>query len=150
MKELESMKNKLISLLNIGDGCWEYTGGLNCYGYGQFWWKGNIRAHRASWLVFNGEIPDGLFVLHRCDNRKCCKPDHLFLGDHQDNATDRVQKNRGLVGEQHGEAKLTNKQVYEIRNRYVFRFNSRSLANEFGVSIGTIRKIGAGVTWKKV
>lgn len=78
-------------------GCWEWTAGLNSAGYGQFsnWPSAPQRAHRVSWEFANGEIPDGLCVLHRCDNRPCVNPAHLFLGTKGDNIRDCFAKGRG-------------------------------------------------------
>lgn len=80
---------------DIGN-CWEWTGRLNQYGYGE---HENKLAHRIAWeLSWNGEIPAGAFICHRCDNRKCVRPSHLFLGNALLNAVDRDQKGRGLGG----------------------------------------------------
>jgi hypothetical protein len=79
----------------IADGCWEWAASLNDAGYGQMSVNGvPDRAHRISWHIHRGEIPDGLFVLHKCDNRRCVKPDHLFLGTHADNMRDMSRKGR--------------------------------------------------------
>jgi hypothetical protein len=80
------------------DGCWEWTGAcFKCGGYGQFTIEHGqqVRAHRHSWELHNGPIPKGLWVLHRCDNPKCVRPDHLFLGTCTDNARDMMAKGRG-------------------------------------------------------
>lgn len=97
--------------------CWEWTGGVNRKGYGQYRGK---RSHRFAWEVYNGKVPDGLFVLHKCDNRKCCNPSHLFLGTHYDNMEDMKSKNRTLrlMGEQNHNYKITNQQILEIRMNY--------------------------------
>lgn len=77
------------------DGCWRWTGPLHAFGYGLIWRGGNnVGAHRISWEIHVGPIPDGLFVLHRCDNPPCVRPDHLFLGTQADNIHDMVAKGR--------------------------------------------------------
>lgn len=78
-----------------GTGCWEWTGSTIPKGYGQFRYDGdNELAHRISWAIANGPIPDGVMVCHHCDNRICVRPDHLFLGDAFDNMQDMVAKGR--------------------------------------------------------
>lgn len=77
------------------DGCWEWTGGLLSSGYGAcFVGAYSTGAHRVSWELANGPIPDGLWVLHHCDNRPCVRPDHLFLGTVLDNNRDAIAKGR--------------------------------------------------------
>ncbi|MGW2169160.1 HNH endonuclease signature motif containing protein [Streptomyces sp. NPDC001705] len=78
------------------DGCWEWGASRHRNGYGQFHLPGkrHALAHRASWLLLFGPIPDGLHVLHRCDNRPCVRPDHLFLGTRVDNMQDMAAKGR--------------------------------------------------------
>ena len=77
-------------------GCHVWTGARNVWGYGRVHWGGKMySAHRVAWKFAHGAIPDGKFVLHRCDNRGCVNPDHLFLGTAKDNARDMVAKGRG-------------------------------------------------------
>lgn len=77
------------------DGCWDWLGSLNQFGYGQVSWQGkSIGAHRAAHEVAKGPIPEGLHVMHTCDNRKCVNPEHLFLGTRSDNMRDMVAKGR--------------------------------------------------------
>ena len=79
-------------------GCWEWIGTITNEGYGVFGVEGGFSsAHRFSWKIHYGDIPDGLLVLHKCDNRKCVNPEHLFLGTHQDNMRDKIAKGRWRV-----------------------------------------------------
>lgn len=77
-------------------GCLIWLGGISDHGYGSISINGKMeRTHRASWIAYNGPIPDGLHVLHKCDLPLCINPEHLFLGTHQDNMKDRSRKKRG-------------------------------------------------------
>ena len=83
-------------------GCWGWVGASSGAGYGHTRIGGrNISAHRTSWELHFGAVPDGMCVLHRCDNRRCVRPDHLFLGTLSDNSRDCVEKGR------HGQARKT-------------------------------------------
>jgi hypothetical protein len=79
------------------DDCWEWRGAVNTKGYGVFGHcRGERMAHRFAWIAENGVIPEGQFVLHRCDNRLCCNPQHLFLGSKADNNADMYRKGRDI------------------------------------------------------
>ena len=85
-------------------GCWLWTAYRDSKGYG-FAVPGRGQkqlAHRVSWVLHFGQIPDGLLVLHKCDNPPCVRPDHLFLGTHADNAADMVAKDRQASGDRNG------------------------------------------------
>src|SRR5882762_2517021 len=116
-----TMLEKLKSLTSIReDGCWMFLGPWNSHGYGHLSYDGHVyRAHRASWELYNGPIPDDLNVLHKCDNRWCINPEHLFLGTLKDNADDMRAKGRDTygenVGEKNGQAVLTSDEVLQIR-----------------------------------
>ena len=127
-------------------GCHEWMGQINRYG--KFRYKGGQLAHRFSWELNYGPIPEGLHVLHRCDNPSCVRPDHLFLGTHNDNMKDKVLKGRAsrFVGEAHPGAKLTWEAVEYIRSDQRV---ARILAEEMGVSKTTIRDIRRGEIWTR-
>ena len=143
---LERFEDKFIKSI----GCWEWRASKGNKGYGQFLINGQIRqAHRVSYQLYVGEIPEGLYVCHRCDNPGCVNPSHLFLGTQTDNMRDCENKGRGVhpSGEQHYFAKLTEKQVAEIRARRNDGTTQTDLANEYGVSQPTISHIFCGDTW---
>lgn len=110
-------------------------------------------AHRLSYLLFNGPIPDGYEVCHKCDNPACINPEHLFLGTRQDNVNDREIKGRNIVkiGEEQPRAKLTKKAVKQCRDLY-FRggISYEKLAKRFGVAKRTMMRAIKGITWKCV
>ncbi len=92
---LERMKNKLLKYSQKNGECLNWTGKVNIHGYGETKNRSKrIFAHRAAYLVWKGEIPSGLFVLHTCDNRRCINPDHLWIGTSKDNVRDMISKNR--------------------------------------------------------
>jgi len=118
-------------------GCLEWTGHRDEWGYGRY--GADKRAHRVSYAEAFGPIPDGMLVCHRCDNPRCVEPSHLFLGTNGDNTADRIFKGRCCF------AKLTREQVAVIRQDS----RSRSIvADEYGVSITTIRRIRSGKSWR--
>jgi len=97
----EELRHQLFSQIQLEDGplkspCWIFLGIHNSSGYGQLLHNGGFRAaHRVSWVIHNGPIPGGLWVLHICDQPSCCNPDHLWLGSPQENMADMVAKHRG-------------------------------------------------------
>ena len=91
----ETDQDRFWSKVERGDGCWHWRGAAERSGYGSFRFRGRAqRAHRVSWVLTNGTIAEGMHVLHRCDNPACVRPDHLFLGTHQDNMDDKSAKGR--------------------------------------------------------
>lgn len=99
--------------------CWEWRGATNETGYGVFYAGKRYKSHRYAWESEYGSIPDGMNVLHRCDNPPCVRPSHLFLGTKKDNTHDMIKKGRlvvpGLKGEGNANHKLTERDVLEIR-----------------------------------
>ena len=134
------------------DECWEWLACKSGCGYGQSTIKKKkYGAHRISWLLHNGEILDGLLVCHRCDNPACVNPSHLFLGTQKDNIGDMHKKERGMVGEKQKMHKLTEKQVIEIREKYIpYKYSEYKLAEEYGVARTTIQAIVEYKTWAHV
>ena len=117
--------------------------------------KRNVRASRISWELHRGPVPEGLWLLHHCDNPPCVNPDHLFLGTPADNSADRDRKGRrnpliGSAGEDHPRARLTEEQVRAIRAEYDAEGTThQKLADRYGVSRTTITMILTGVNWKR-
>ena len=132
-------------------GCWLWTGTVGDTGYGWIHINGGrIRAHRYSWKIHMGDIPAGMYVLHKCDVRLCVNPGHLFLGTHQDNMRDATIKGRMSRGEKCGTGKLSNNQALEIKRRLkTGEYNTlAALGVEYGVSGASIEDIKAERTWR--
>lgn len=130
-------------------GCWNWNGVIRRDGYGVFRLnRKNIAAHRAVFELFNGPIPDGLYVCHKCDNRACVNPSHLFLGTPLDNSLDMVAKGRSSYGEKSGIAKLKEDDVELIKRMKDSGIRQFILAKKFGVSQGTISLIVLKKSWK--
>lgn len=135
-------------------GCWVWVASIGQYGYGQLGWKEGEsmkwgRAHRVAYELYVGPVPKGVHVLHRCDNRRCVNPDHLFLGNHAENMRDMAAKGRrkGIAfGARNGNAKLIDADVLEIRSSYHRGTLQRVIAQRFGVSRATVSRVIA--TWK--
>jgi hypothetical protein len=94
-------------VVNEKTGCWDWVKSKNCKGYGMFRSHVSNKAHRFSYHHFVGVIPNGLHVLHKCDNPSCVNPEHLFLGTHQDNMADKVDKGRHKNGRENDSYKPT-------------------------------------------
>ncbi len=167
----ETIKRFLDKLEKQGD-CWIWTASKRNKGYGAIAWIDpksrkaiNERAHRVSFRLFNGDIPENLFVLHRCDNPACCNPDHLFLGTKADNNRDMVEKGRHVSGGthcgshypsgkwksglSHWNAKINENIVREIRKDKETMSYSQ-LKKKYGLSQTCLFKIVHRRTWNHV
>ena len=137
--------------------CWIWTGHVNKeWGYGMVRRKGRPRlTHRWAWELTNGEIPAGLMVCHHCDVPACVNPTHLFLGTHQDNMDDMIRKCRArhdapAVGSANGAAKLTEKDIPQIRRLIFYGLSNAEIGRAFSVGLSNISAIRVGKTWKHV
>ncbi len=138
--------DRFVSKVSFGDGCWEWTASKNIDGYGLFdLERRQEKAHRAAWIFHNGGIPAWASVCHRCDNPGCVRPEHLFLGTHQENMDDAKHKGRCHLGERHGASKLTWEKIDKIRLMRGQPQKVISLA--FGVSQSAVSKILSGELW---
>jgi hypothetical protein len=138
------------STMNAETGCMEWTRTLNQGGYGTLKYKQKGRmAHRFMWEYKNGLIPDGLHVCHKCDNRKCINPDHLFLGTAKDNMQDMLAKNRAnkAKGEDSFFAKLSSEQITAIRSDIR---PQHVIAKDYGICQANVCLIKKRQTWAHV
>lgn len=145
-------------------GCWEWTASLNQHGYGNLpsrigaAGKNELLSHRVSWIINIGPIPDGADVLHQCDNPKCVRPDHLFLGTHAENMKD--MKNKGRHGSVRTKEYFQRGSVhyaYRVRGKKItkeiaseilaMRGSQASIGNQYGVSQSMVSKIKCGKGW---
>jgi hypothetical protein len=147
-----SLHDRFMTKVEKSDGCWVWRASTDSRtGYGRFGLHPGAApwlAHRVSYSLFVGPIPDGLWVLHHCDNPPCVRPDHLFVGTHGDNMADAAAKGRLATGEKNGQAKLTAEKVGAIRREYVSgSVSHRELAGRYGVGRSHIGAILRGERW---
>ena len=133
--------------------CWNWIAYKDRDGYGQIWFNRKmLLAHRFSWMIHFDSIPEGLLVCHKCDNKSCVNPNHLFLGTNKDNTKDMFDKGRASLrsGENQIQAKLTYRKVKKIISLYrTKKYLQREIGIKFGVSQPTISNILNSKTWSK-
>ena len=176
----EKIIKRFWSKVEVSDGCWLWLDALVGIGYGRFYIdeaRPYCRAHRFSWELEHGPIPDGLSCLHDCDTPACVRPSHLFLGTTADNVADRVAKGRSATGLRHGRhtrpdrtargdrnisrknpslrrgarngnAAVDEAQVKEIRRRAATGEARKVLSIEFDISRSQINRIVSGYAWR--
>jgi hypothetical protein len=144
-----------------GEGCWEWQAATNKFKYGTFSngsgaSKTQKNAHRWAWELTFGPIKDGLYVLHRCDNPLCVRPDHLRLGTQQENIREMHQKGRGWQeryperikrAEDHWLSKMTWEKVREMRARFDAGESAKSLGGDYGIKNSQAQRICTRKSW---
>jgi len=132
-------------------GCWLWMEATAPNGYGNLCLTADggrkESAHRFSWKIHYGDIPFGIYVCHKCDTPACVRPDHLFLGTHQNNMDDKVAKGRVPRGAAAGVAKLTDEKVMEILK---YEESHARAAKKFGVTVKVIKMIRWNRAWKHI
>lgn len=130
-------------------GCWEWTRARDKDGYGKIRVSNVMqRAHRVSYEFFNGEIPEGLIVRHKCDNPCCINPEHLEIGTHKDNTQDAIMRNRrSSKGTDNVKAKLTPEEVLQI---YTDPRGCVELSKIYHVGPNAVSRIKRGISWQHV
>lgn len=142
----------ILDRVTIGDGCWEWQRGKTTAGYGLFGVGARpsiqyIYAHRKSYEIWIGEIPDGAEVLHRCDNPSCVRPSHLKADSHKANMADMSKKGRACRGEDMWSNKLSESQVWEVYRLGSLGMYHHDIGAKFGVTRSNIGAILKGRSW---
>ncbi len=138
------------------NGCWDWKGPVSRGGYGAMSCNRNIgpdRAHRASWVIYKGPIPEGMFVCHNCpngDNPICSNPKHLYIGTPAQNSSDMIKKNRKCIGSKVPTAKLTEDNVRTIKVLIKQKISYPKIARMFNVGVSTIARISKNISWSHV
>jgi len=131
--------------------CWNWTAGINRDGYGKFWWNNReIGAHRFSWIITNGNIPEGKLVLHKCNNPGCVNPSHLYIGDGSDNMIDKSHS--GYKHKQLAQRCVSASDISTIKKLFFQGIKQDGIATRLGISQATVSNIirgkhGTGSVW---
>lgn len=130
------------------DECWPWIGavkGVTGKQYGHFWYGvdgyRNIGAHQFAWILKNGAIPEGVWILHRCDFMLCCNESHLFPGDSESNIADMVAKHRNRFSERHSHCRLTDAQILDIREACARGEVQQAVADRFGINQSHVSRV---------
>jgi len=146
---VKSIEQRFWAKVAKSETCWLWIGATHPHGYGLLQrggrGEGLIRAHRLSYELHIGAIPDGVLVLHRCDTPSCVNPDHLFLGNHRDNSRDMSDKRRWR-----NQSTRTEDEIREIRARREAGESLKSIAASFDMTVSGVCNIATGRNWKHV
>ncbi len=137
------------------DQCWPWTASTDLSGYGRFGFREILlSAHRVAWEITYGDIPFKKHVLHHCDNPRCCNPEHLFIGTHQDNMADRDKKGRGktcvLKGEKNPNSRFKEVDIIEMRGMVKQGYKQGDVAKKFNTAQSVISNIINYKNWKHI
>jgi len=154
MNDKERFEDKYFKHSN---GCWEWIGALTSFDYGAFW-LGNetVRAHRFSYELYVGSIPDDLCILHKCNNRRCVNPGHLYLGTYLDNVNDSVKAGTHCTnheinfGDHRTNTKLSRSDIVCIRKMLRDKIKRWLIAWIYQIGYPNISLIATGKTWVEV
>jgi predicted XRE-type DNA-binding protein len=150
---MKTLEERFFNKVNKTHSCWEWTAGKDRYGYGSIRINNKVlRTHRVSYQLHYGDFDIALFVCHKCDNKKCVNPEHLFLGTHQDNMTDKVNKGKqpNLIGKNNPNTKLTEDNVIQIKKLLFVGMKQREIAQKYNVSQNQISQIKNNKAWKHI
>ncbi len=155
IRKIIDPKIRFLKKVKKTENCWFWTGYKNRKGYGSFVSMGETLAHRFSYLLYKGQIPENMQVCHHCDNPSCVNPEHLWVGTNSENQIDCVKKGRAYrnspKGENNGISKLTDNDVREIRRlRKINKTKYGVLAKKFNISESNIFYILSKRTWSHV
>jgi len=151
----ESLLSRFWDKVRKSNVCWIWEGARVGAGYGSFRVGGrkgkSLLAHRVSYVIEHGDIPDGCLVCHRCDNPACVRPEHLFAGSHKDNSQDMERKGRTgrCYGKRNGKATFTFEQAEEVRGLRREGMTYRALASRFGIANKTVYDILRRRIWTR-
>lgn len=145
IEQIKSLSFFWSKVIKTDEGCWEWQGTINRGGYGT---KGRMLAHRYSYILHHGDFNQTLDVCHKCDNRKCVNPDHLFVGTRAENMADAVAKGRQAKGSMLPHSKLDEEKVLKIREMYSKGYGYRRLSKLFLVNATAIKRVVTYKSWR--